>query len=181
MANRKLKSVVTVVRNGVIAGIVGTAAMDLLWYRRYRRDGGQDGLFDWEFATGTEGYEDAGAPAQVGKRVVEGVLKTELEPGTARTMTNVVHWATGIGWGTLHAVLLASAKRQPQAAYGFATGASAWATSYAMLAPMKLYKPIWEYPAAVLGKDLSAHLVYGLGVGAASSVLARSSRVAEPA
>ncbi|MGB6424710.1 MAG: hypothetical protein WBF18_05475 [Solirubrobacterales bacterium] len=46
---------------------------------------------------------------------------------------------------------------------------------------MKLYKPIWEYPPSVLGKDLSAHLVYGLGVGAASSVLARSSRVAEPA
>ena len=41
-----------------------------------------------------------------------------------------------------------------------------------------------DWPIAGLeqwGKDLSAHLVYGLGVGAASSVLARSSRVAEPA
>jgi hypothetical protein len=181
MANQNLKSIATVVRNGVIAGIVGTAAMDLLWYRRYRRDGGQDGLLDWEFSAGTESYEDAGVPAQVGKRVVEGALQTELEPGTARTMNNVVHWATGIGWGTLHAVLLASAKREPRVAYGFATGTSAWAASYAMLAPMKLYKPIWEYPPSVLGKDLSAHLVYGLGAGGAFFALARRSRAAQPA
>ena len=37
-----------VIRTGVIAGIVGTAAMDLVWYRRYRNGGG-----DASFATGS--------------------------------------------------------------------------------------------------------------------------------
>jgi hypothetical protein len=42
-----------------------------------------------------------------------------------------------------------------------------------MLAPAKLYKPIWEYPRSVLWKDLSAHLAYGLGTGAAFRALSR--------
>jgi hypothetical protein len=35
---------------GALAGAVGTAAMDLVLYTRYRRDGGKDGLWGWEFA-----------------------------------------------------------------------------------------------------------------------------------
>lgn len=162
--------------NGVLAGIIGTAAMDLLWYRRYKRDGGKDGLLDWEFSAGTESYEQAGAPAQVGKQLVEGFLQTELEPSTARSMNNAVHWATGIGWGTLHALLAASAPKEPPARYGLATGALAWSASYALLAPAKVYKPMREYPASVLGKDLSAHLVYGLATGAAFRILSRRKR-----
>jgi hypothetical protein len=30
----------------------------------------------------------------------------------------------------------------------------------------RLYKPIWEYDLPTLWKDLSAHLVYGLGTAA---------------
>ena len=33
-----------------VAGVIGTAAMDLLLYRRYRRDSGKDSLWRWEFA-----------------------------------------------------------------------------------------------------------------------------------
>ena len=131
-------------RNGVLAGMVGTVAMDLLWYRRYKRDGGEDGLLDWEFSAGTESYEQVGAPAQVGKR---------------------------LGWGTLHGLAVASASEEPRARYGLGTGAGAWAASYAMLAPAKLYRPMREYPPSVLGKDLSAHLFYGLATGAAFRLL----------
>ncbi len=41
-----------------------------------------------------------------------------------------------------------------------------------MLAPAGVYKPLWEYPRGVLWKDLSAHLVFGLGMGAAFRALA---------
>ena len=41
-------------------------------------------------------------------------------------------------------------------------GAGVWVQSYAVLVPAKLYKPMWEYDAETLWKDLSAHLVYGL-------------------
>ena len=157
-------------------GIAGTAAMDLLWYRRYKRDGGELGLLDWEFSAGTESYEQAGAPAQVGKQLVEGFLRTEPDPHTARTMNNAVHWVNGSGWGALHGLLVASGRKEARAGYGLATGATAWAASYALLARAKLYKPMREYPASVLGKDLSAHLVYGLATGAGFRLLTRDKR-----
>ena len=40
-----------------------------------------------------------------------------------------------------------------------------------MLPAAKLYKPIWEYDLPTLGKDLSAHLVYGLSTAAAFKLL----------
>ena len=169
--NRTQQTTIEGIRNGVLAGVAGTVAMDTLWYRRYKRDGGADGFLAWESSAGTEGYEQAAAPAQVGKRVVEALLQTELPPSTARAMNNLVHWGTGLAWGTVHALLAGSARRQG-VTKGLATGALAWGTSYATLAPAKVYKPIWQYPPAVLWKDLSAHLVFGLGVGAAFRVLA---------
>lgn len=37
------------IASGAVAGAVGTLAMDLLWYWRYRRDGGEDSFSDWEY------------------------------------------------------------------------------------------------------------------------------------
>jgi hypothetical protein len=37
----------------------------------------------------------------------------------------------------------------------------------------KLYKPIWEYDAETLAKDLSAHLAYGLATAATFGLLER--------
>lgn len=54
---------------GGVAGAVGTLAMDLVWYARYRREGGQSGFVDWESSAGLDGRNDAPAPAQFGKRV----------------------------------------------------------------------------------------------------------------
>lgn len=149
---------------GAVAGVVGTLAMDLLWYARYRKSGGDQGFIDWDLASGTESYEDASAPAQVGKRVVEGLFQTELDPRTAAPMTNVVHWATGAGWGTAHGIVHGSMTRRT-AFGGLLTGAGAWVASYATLAPAGLYKPMWEEDAETLWKDLSAHLVFGLTTG----------------
>jgi len=155
---------------GAAAGLAGTLAMDLLWYRRYRGGGGDDGFLAWELSAGTTGYEQAGAPAQVGRRVVEGYLQRELAPESARTMNNAVHLLTGVSWGLVHGILMASAGSR-RARHGLATGATAWAASYALLAPAGLYKPMREYPPAVLWKDLSAHLVFGLATGAAFRAL----------
>jgi hypothetical protein len=159
------------IAEGALAGIAGTLAMDLLWYARYRRNGGKDNFYDWEFSTGVTNYEQAAAPAQVGRRLVEGYLQTELPDSTARVMNNAVHWATGAFWGTAHGVVAASMGNRPRASLGLGTGVVAWSSSYATLAPAKLYKPIWEYPPSVLWKDLSAHLIFGLGTGAAFRAL----------
>ena len=85
-------------------------------------------------------------------------------------MNNVVHWATGVMWGTLHGILVGSVK-EPRVSYGLATGTAAWLTSYALLGAANLYKPMWEYSASTLAKDLRAHLAFGLGTGAAFRIL----------
>lgn len=156
---------------GAVAGLAGTLAMDALWYRRYRRGGGEDGFLDWELSAFTESYEQAGAPAQVGKRIVEGYLQRDLPPGSAKAMNSAVHLLTGVGWGVAHAVATSST-RAPRVRTGLVTGATAWAASYAMLAPAGIYDPISEYPPSVLWQDLSAHLVFGIGTGVAFGTLA---------
>ena len=168
--SRTTVSPLTAVVGGAAAGAAGTLAMDLLWYRRYRRAGGADSFVDWEFSTGTDSYENAAAPAQVGKRVIEGLFDVQLKPDTAGFTNNVVHWLTGVAWGALHGIVAGSAAVNPVAA-GLGSGVAAWLTSFTVLPLAKLYEPMWKYDAVTLGKDLSAHLVFGLGTSATFAAL----------
>ena len=84
---------------GVLAGAVGTAAMDLLLYLRYRRDGGTDSLWRWEFAGSVTNWDTASAPGQLGQKLERFVTGRQPPDAWARTTTNLMHWATGLGWG----------------------------------------------------------------------------------
>ncbi|HZU46329.1 MAG TPA: hypothetical protein VFA16_03580 [Mycobacterium sp.] len=147
------------VLRGALAGAVGTLAMDLLWYRRYRRSGGDSGFVPWESSAGLDSWEDAPAPARFGKRLIETVFDSELPPTRARLVNNVMHWATGVGWGAALGLVGGSVPIRLWQGPAFGTGV--WLQSYAVLVPAKLYKPMWEYDVQTLAKDLSAHLVYG--------------------
>jgi hypothetical protein len=170
MARKPLTPIKAITR-GVLAGIAGTAAMDALMYKRYLADGGDQGLLEWETAAGVDGYDGAPAPAQVGRRLAEGYLQSELPQSSARAMTNVMHWATGVAWGVNHAIVVGSMSRH-RPSYGLVTGMAAWSASYAALAPAGLYEPIWTYPAGVLLEDASAHAVYGAVTGTVFRLLA---------
>jgi len=159
-------SIVGKVVRGAVAGAVGTAAMDLVWYRRYRAGGGEDGFRDWEFATGTTSYEQAGAPAKVAEKAASAV-GADLPDDTAATATNVVHWLTGLGYGVARALLGPGGV----AVGGAATGVGAFLNSYATLGAMGIYDPIWEYDRETLTKDLTAHLTFGLATAAAYRLL----------
>lgn len=57
------------VARGVVAGVAGTLAMDLLWWSRHRRSGGEDSFTEWDISSGsTASFEEASAPGQVGPR-----------------------------------------------------------------------------------------------------------------
>lgn len=155
---------------GAVAGAVGTAAMDLAQYVRYRAEG-SEGLLAWEFR-GVKNWDSAPAPAQVGKRLIEGLFRAELPERAANTVNNAMHWAYGIGWGAGFA-LLADAVCAPRARWGPIFGTVVWLTDYAVLPATGLYKPIWEYDAETLGKDWADHLVYGTATAAAFAVLSR--------
>jgi hypothetical protein len=146
---------------GAVAGVVGTAVMDLVWYGRYRRGGGNDGFVDWEFATSTASFEEALAPGQVGRKLA-GAIGFDLPDEAAARTTNVMHWLTGIGYGIGHGLLQ---HRRGAVAGGAATGAGAFANSYATLGAIGVYEPIWAYSLATLSKDLTAHLAFGLATG----------------
>ena len=155
---------------GLAAGAVGTLAMDLVWYWRYKRGGGESGFRDWEFSVGLDNWDNASAPAKVGKHLYEGFRQQELPPERAALTSNVVHWGYGMGWGGLYGILAGSV-RSPGVTLGLPFGAGVWASSYVSLPLAKLYKPIWEYDSQTLLKDLSAHLAYGAGTAATFAAL----------
>jgi hypothetical protein len=158
---------------GALAGAAGTAAMDLVLYRRYRRSGGEDSLWQWEFAGGVTNWDQASAPGKVGEKLERLVTGQQPPDEWARLTTNLVHWATGISWGIQYAVLASQTSR-----LGFvralALGPTAWLASYVILPLLNVYKPIWEYDAPTLRDDLSAHLVFGTATSAAFAALSRS-------
>jgi hypothetical protein len=151
---------------GLFAGVLGTAAMDVLLFARYKRGGGESEFAAWEFSSGLDSWEDAPAPAQVGKRLVEGLFRREIPPQRAALVSNITHWTYGILGGAQYG-LIAGSLRKPRVRYGLPFGASVWAASYVVLPAAMLYEPIWRYDRATLAKDLSAHLVYGLSTATA--------------
>jgi hypothetical protein len=146
--------------------------MDVVWYLRYRRGGGKERFLDWELSTNLSSWDNAAAPALIGKRIVEAFTGQALPPERAALMNNFMHWSYGIGWGTAYGVLARSLSR-PFLALGFPFGAIVWASGYVVLPAAGVYKPIWEYDLKTLWKDLSAHLAYGTGTAATFAWLTR--------
>lgn len=155
---------------GAVAGVVGTGAMDLLLYRRYRRDGGKESFRDWELGTGVTNWNQASAPGQLGRKLARIVTGDEPPDEWARPATNIVHWATGVGWGALYGVFASRRTRHPWLrAVDF--GPAVWLSGYVVLPAAGVYKPIWDYDTQTLAKDLSAHLVYGATTSAVFALL----------
>ena len=154
------------ITRGLVAGTIGTLAMDALLYAEYRSGGGKSEVGRWEFSAGIQTWEQAAAPAQVGRRLFEGLFQRELPDSRAALVNNIMHWGYGIANGAAYGVVAGSAPK-PRTWYGAIFGAGVWGTSYVVLPAAKLYQPIWQYNYKVLAKDLSAHLVYGLTTGAA--------------
>jgi hypothetical protein len=150
---------------GAVAGVVGTLAMDSVWYRRYRSGGGDSPFPKWEATGEIESWEKAPAPAQMAKKVIEGVSGSEVPVERAGALNNVMHWGYGIAWTAGYAAGLALTGRTPKLWHGPVFGATVWASDYVTLPLAGVYEPIWKYDAQTLWKDLSAHLVFGATAG----------------
>jgi hypothetical protein len=146
--------------------------MDTFLFRRYRRGGGTSGFRDWETSSGVSRWDDAPAPALVGKRLVEGLFATQLPDRRARLVNNVMHWAYGIANGAQYGIV-AGSLREPRIRYGLHFGALVWASDYVTLPAAGLYEPIWKYDVKTLANDLSPHLVYGLATATGMRLLSR--------
>jgi hypothetical protein len=157
---------------GAVAGAAGTAAMDLLLYLRQRRAGGTEPLFEWELAAGVMTWDDASAPGQLGQKLERLITRRPPPDRWARTTTNLVHWATGIGWGAQYGLVAGKVPRHP-GVRALALGPVAWLSGYVILPLAGVYEPIWEYDARTLADDLSAHLVFGAATSAVFAAMTR--------
>lgn len=166
---RSQQTPLRVVTCGAIAGAVGTIAMDLVWYRRYKQGGGDKGFLEWEFVTKPD-WDEVSVPGQVGKRVLEGFLQRELPAEAAPLVNNAMHWSYGVLWGAQYGIVAGSLSKSRVAA-AVLLGPVVWGSSYVVLPLAKLYKPIWEYDPQTLAKDLSAHLVYGFATALSFRIL----------
>ncbi len=161
----------------MLAAAGGTAAMDALWFYRYKRGGGESGLLDWEFSVGLDNWDDASAPGKLGKRLFEAVFRRELSARWVPLTNNVMHWGYGVGWGGVFG-LVAGSTPAPRALWGVPFGTAVWATSYIILPLAGLYRPIWQYDLGTLWQDLSAHLVYGQTTATTFALLSKAARPA---
>jgi hypothetical protein len=164
-------SPVGAVWRGAVAGAVGTAAMDLLWFYRYRRGGGESGFAAWELSAGLSSWEDAPAPAQIGKRLGEAFLQRQIPVGRATLVNDLMHWSYGLFWGAQYGIVAGSFAAAQRLRAGVAFGATVWAGDYVVLPLAKVYKPIWEYDPKSLLDDLTAHLLFGVGTATAFRIL----------
>jgi hypothetical protein len=117
-------------------------------------------------------WEEASAPGKMGEKLERLVIGRSPPDSWARATTNLMHWATGIGWGVQYGVLAATTARHPWIR-ALALGPVAWGASYVILPVAGVYQPIWKYDARTLAEDLSAHLVFGGATSASFAALAR--------
>ena len=151
------------VARGLVAGVLGTVAMTG-WQElaaRLQSSGGQDGQ-----EQPSDPWESAPVPAQVARKIGEGLFGLEVPAERIPLLTNVMHWSYGTGWGAIYGLASGSARRRHALRRGALFGTLVWAMSYAQLVPVGLYAPPWTYPPQELALDLSYHVVYGLGAGA---------------
>ena len=166
---RRARQLSSTIARGLAAGVIGTLAMDLLWYSRYRRGGGEGAFANWEVTRDVEDWDQAPAPAQMGKKLLELVSRREVPVERAAALSYVMHWAYGTSWTAAYAALL---PRRPWWT-GPAFGALVWSSDYIVLPLAGVYEPIWRYDVATLAQDLSAHLVFGTAADGALRVLGR--------
>jgi hypothetical protein len=148
--------------SGALAGVAGTLAMDLVWYARARRQGSAVDFAAWEITRSLDRWEDAPAPGQMGRKVIARVTGVDPPVQRAAAISNVMHWSYGTSWAAAYALAF---RRRPWWA-GPALGVAVWCSDYVTLPLAGLYEPIWKYDAATLGKDLSAHVVFGVATDA---------------
>jgi hypothetical protein len=154
---------------GMLAGIAGTAAMDVYLYSRYRAGGGESAPLAWEF-TALEDWSKVSAPGQVGCRLIEGFIRRPLSPRWAPLVNNVMHWGYGPAKAAAYGIVVGSLRRR-RVRYGVPFGVAVWLSGYALLPLAKIYKPIWEYDAKTLAVDLGGHLIFGTVTAATFAVL----------
>ena len=161
---------------GLVAGVAGTAAVtghQKLRERLARRDAqGEADDVNSDGSNQPDPWEEAPAPAQAGKRLIEGVLDWRVPPEAIPVLTHVMHWSYGTLWGGAFAAGCDSS-RSRRLLLGPLFGLTVWGASYAQLVPLGIYEPPWRYPLGSLADELGYHITYGTTVALTYALVER--------
>jgi hypothetical protein len=158
---RPRKSPLATLAQGLVAGVIGNAVFTA--YQEVTSDSSDEKPRRWS---------QTPAPAQVGKRIAEGVFEQDVPLAKAGLVGNVMHWLYGSGWGPVYGVIEESVRRPPLSAVALTS--TVMVADYTVLPAMGLYEPPWRYPARTLAKDYAVHLVHGAAIAVAYRALDRA-------
>ena len=135
-----LNGLATAIGKGVVAGVVGTAAMTV----------------SSTLEAKLRGRAFSSAPADAAAKVL-GITEFESDAAKSR-FSNLVHWGYGTGWGVARGVLRAFGL-SPRAATA-AHFASIWGGALVMLPALDVAPPVWRWGTEEVAIDVFHHLVY---------------------
>jgi hypothetical protein len=152
---------------GAVAGLAGTAFMTA-YQEAYARSRGGSAVA--ESLKEPRTWAEAPPPAQLAKKVSEGVLGKRVTKRQAPLITSVGHWGYGATLGAGYGVAAARLGGNP-ALLGLAFGTAVWGAAYAALTPLGIYDYPWRTERSEVALGLSSHLVYGVGAAAVFDAL----------
>lgn len=145
-------SLASAVGKGLVAGLVGTAAMTLSSTLEMKLRG--------------RGSSDA--PAKAAGEVLGVEPRGEAEK---ERFTNIVHWGYGTAWGVPRGLIGSTGLRGPLA--NAAHFAAVWGTAQVMLPALDAAPPPTEWGVQEVAVDAFHHAVYAAATGAAYEYIER--------
>lgn len=114
------------------------------------------------------GAESSSTPAEVGKRIIEGVLQRDVPDERMDALNNFMHWSYGTCWGLPYGIIAGSSGGSGSVLRaGAGLAMAVWAASRTEMAAMQIAPPPWQDPPSTLATDIGFHLVYGLAAALA--------------
>src|SRR5919109_4053409 len=138
---------------GLVAGLVGTAAMTVSSTIEMK----------------VRGREASSAPARAAEKVL-GIEKFKSDADERRFAT-LVHWAYGTGWGVARGVLRTAGLSPKAATAGHFT--AIWGGAAVTLPALDVAPPITEWGTNEIAIDAWHHVVYATAVAVAYEMLDR--------
>lgn len=148
-----VRKLAPVLARGVVAGLVGTAAMTV--------------------SSSTEamlrGRPPSTAPARAAQKVLG--ISEFRSPETQERFSNAVHWGYGTGWGVARAALAAVGLRHSLVAP--VHFAMMWGGALVMLPALDVAPPVTRWGREEIAIDVFHHVVYATATGLTIELLER--------
>ena len=146
-----VKTVAEDIGKGLVAGLVGTAAMTV----------------SSTLEAKIRNRQPSSAPARAAEKAL-GIERFESHAAENR-FSNLVHWGYGTGWGAVRGLL--SALGLPPKAATVVHGAAVWGQAVVMLPTLDVAPPITLWGKEEIAIDVFHHAVYATATGIAYELL----------